>query len=168
MLKTMYPAAPCETVFSLTVTLADTTSDSEIRTSAARALRRATPLLHAAACGLPRFCDTANHVYVGPHEVLMERTLYSRAKARLLDPARWSWRYRRGRTWHEAHQGPPRPRPEHRPRIQTTESIRERTSADVRSSRDSRLRTRPRRRHRARINCDPPHRAFDRLVTPRP
>lgn len=143
MLKTMCPAAPYETVFSLTVTLVDTTHDSEIRTFVARALRWATPLLHTAACRPPRFCETSNHVYSGPHEVPTERTLYSRAKARLLDPALWSWRYRRGSAWLEAHQGPPGPLAEHRPRIQTTESIRERTSANVRSSRDSRLRTRP-------------------------
>jgi len=77
VLKTTYPAALHETAFSLTVTLANTTYDSDVRTVLARSFRRATPLLHTAACRLQRFCEMTDHVYGPPHEVLTERTLYN-------------------------------------------------------------------------------------------
>ncbi|WP_363321203.1 TnsD family Tn7-like transposition protein [Paraburkholderia caribensis] len=76
MLKTIYPAARHETAFSLTVALANTTYDSEVRTALARAFRRATPLLHTAACRLERFCEMTSYAYGNPHDVLMEQTLY--------------------------------------------------------------------------------------------
>ncbi|SKC83728.1 Tn7-like transposition protein D [Burkholderia sp. CF099] len=77
MLKTTYPAAVHETAFSLTVTLADTTYDPDIRTTLARSFRRAAPLLHTAACRLERFCEMSDFAYGAPYDVLTERTLYN-------------------------------------------------------------------------------------------